>query len=239
MIGSRVNLQKELENIRGKEISEKEILEEIKAFLAEKERSDEDILERLNSADGSEENPFNLDLLETNRIFHISHIKKMCADYRLRFLSTKYFKGELPEAAFSEIRKLEKEHQISLSGFKIMAPAKLFKLENADDPILFAPIGNKYFYLIHKWGNDLHSMRKLFMWPLKSPENLLVFSVGFSFLFTFVIRELFFSSYRETSQFLMLFLFTFKSVAGLILFYGIALGKNFSSSVWRSKYYNA
>ena len=48
-----------------------------------------------------------------------------------------------------------------------MAPSKLFKLKNADDPLLFASLGSDYFYLIDKWGNDLSYFRKISMWPFK------------------------------------------------------------------------
>jgi len=57
-----------------------------------------------------------------------------------RYLHPKYFKNEFPQEAINKIKALEKEHNITLSGFKIMAPSKLFKLENPDDPLLFAPI---------------------------------------------------------------------------------------------------
>jgi hypothetical protein len=121
----------------------------------------------------------------------------------------------------------------------MLAPAKYFRLENADDPMLFAPIGNNYFYLVHKWGKDIHPFRKLAVWPLKNLETLLIFSFVFSFLLSFGIREVFFSRFQETSEFLVIFLYTFKSVVALIFFYGISLGKNFSSGNWNSKFYNA
>lgn len=235
----RTNLQTKLEKVRNKEVSEAELLEQIRAVFDSEEEREQEILERIQEGGSGENNAFNFDLLETNRIFHISHIKKTCIQYRLRFLDSKYFKAELPQEALFEIKRLEKEHDIILQGFKIMAPAKLFKLKNADDPILFAPIGNDYFYLIKKWGNDLQPLRKLFMWPFKNLETLLASSFLGCFFLTFAIREVFFAQYRSDSQFFMIYFFTFKSVAALLLFYGVALGKNFSSSVWRSKYYNA
>ncbi|MEC9195952.1 MAG: hypothetical protein VYD13_05110, partial [Bacteroidota bacterium] len=38
-------------------------------------------------------NNFDFDKLETQRIFHLNQIRKVCIDYRLRFLDLKYFKG--------------------------------------------------------------------------------------------------------------------------------------------------
>ena len=241
MLPERINLQKQLENLRNAEITEEELLEEVKGILASEQDTEADILRRIEQGlpadrDG---NDFDFDLLESDRIFHISQIKKICITYRLRFLSTRFFKGELPQDAIFEVKALEKKHETALKGFQMIAPAKYFRLENADDPILFAPIGNQYFYLVHKWGQDLHPLRKLMMWPLKNLETLIFFSFFFSFFLSFGIREIFFSKFQETSQFLIIFMYTFKSLVALIFFYGISLGKNFSSGNWNSKFYNA
>ena len=96
-------------------------------------------LSHLNIAHSSEEtqpnseitlakNKFDFDQLETSRIYHIEQIKKVCVDYRLRFLDLKHFKGELPLSANSAIEDLQNRHQTELDGLKIMAPSKLFKL---------------------------------------------------------------------------------------------------------------
>lgn len=241
MLLERVNLHIHLKSLRNKEISEEQLLEEVQEILKAEEETEREILDRLNDEAPSDNdgNEFEIDLLESDRIFHISQIKELCITYRLRFLNTKYFKGDLPHEALYAIKELEKKHQTALMGFHMVAPAKYFRLENADDPMLFAPIGNGYFYLVHKWGNDIHPLRKMAMWPLKNIENIFIFSFFGSFFLTFGIREVFFSKFQETSQFLILFLYTFKSVIALTFFYGISLGKNFSSGNWNSKFYNA
>lgn len=155
------------------------------------------------------------------------------------FLDSRYFKSTLPSEALQKIKALEKTHQTELKGFKILAPSKLFKLENADDPLLFAPIGNDYYYLIHKWGNDLHPLRKMMMWPFKSLENLIVLLLAVSFLLALMVPEGLFSQHQTTTEFLMIFFFMFKWVAGLAIFYGFKKGKNFNTEIWNSKFYNA
>ncbi|MGB5316964.1 MAG: hypothetical protein WBN56_13265, partial [Robiginitalea sp.] len=35
-------------------------------------------------------NQFDFDSLDTSRIYHLDHIRKICIDYRLRFLDLKY-----------------------------------------------------------------------------------------------------------------------------------------------------
>lgn len=240
MLPERINLQTELELLRKKEMKQEALLEEVRKIL-NKSNTEAEILQRLNHEDpeSSDGNNFNFDLLESGKIYHISQIKKICIHYRLRFLSTKYFKGDIPGEALAAVRETEIHHDITLKGFRILAPAKYFRLENADDPMLFAPIGNQYFYLLHKWGTDIHPLRKMAVWPLRNLETLIFFSFVASFFLTFGIREVFFSKFRETSEFLILFMYSFKSIIALIFFYGISLGKNFSSGNWNSKFYNA
>jgi hypothetical protein len=134
---------------------------------------------------------------------------------------------------------LEAAHHTEIKGFKIMAPSKLFRLEDKDDPLLFAPIGNDYFYLIHKWGNDLHPLRKLFAWPFKNVSNLILVVVLLSYLVTLMVPEGLFSKKSSTAEFWIIYFFMFKSIASVVIFYGFALGKNFNPAIWKSKYFNA
>lgn len=236
---SRTNLENVLTKERAKSFDSSTWKKQIDEIFKADGLRNEQILEHIKNGNTIDHNDFDIELLETSRIYHINQIKKICIDYRLRFLNTKYFKGVLPQEALSKIKELENKHQTSLKGFKIIAPSKLFKLENADDPLLFAPIGNDYFYLIHKWGNDLHPLRKVMMWFFKSFENLIVLTLLVSVLLTFMVPEGLFSKSNDTKTFFIVFLFMFKSVAAVVLFYGFALGKNFNTAIWNSKYFNS
>ena len=134
-------------------------------------------------------NDFDIDKLKSKNIYHISDIKKTCIDYRLRFLNTKYFKGDIPLSAQTKLKTFKKEQKLNILDLKIMAPSKLFKLKNADDPLLFCNLGNDYFYLIDKWGNDLSFFRKISMWPFKSLTNILFFIAFLSLLATLIIPK--------------------------------------------------
>ena len=216
-----------------------DILDEVQQILNKDSRKDEQICKQLSSKSNTRENDFDFDLLETDKIFHIEHIKEICIDYRLRFLNSSYFKGEIPQEAISKIKQLEAAHNTKIRGFKIMAPSKLFKLEDKDDPLLFAPIGNDYFYLIHKWGNDLHPLRKLFAWPFKNIANLGLVVLLISYLVTLMVPEGLFSKKNTTAEFWIIYFFMFKCIASIVIFYGFALGKNFNPAIWKSKYFNA
>ncbi len=235
----RTDIEKQLLKVRTKTHSENRILEEVNDILKQSDLKDEQIISLIESGDSVEQNKLNPDLLETSRIFHINQIQKICVDYRLRFLNTKLFKGKIPYEALMEIKRIEKQHDTILKGFRIIAPSKLFKLENADDPLLFVPIGNGYYYLIHKWGNDLHPFRKLLMWPFKNLENFIILLLGISFLTALLVPEGLFTWDQSTTEFFMIFFFIFKWFAGLSIFFGFKKGKNFSTEIWNSKFYNA
>ncbi len=239
MLIPRTNIEHKLKKLRAKEFDPTSWRDQIHQIFKEDRELEERILKNLDTPPDVVGNAFNFDQLSTDRIYHLDQIKKICIDYRLRFLDSKYFKGKLPALAISAIKQLEKKHQTELKGFKIIAPSKLFKLENADDPLLFVPMGNDYFYLVHKWGNDLHPLRKIMMWSFKSFENLLFLTFLVSLLFTFMVPDGLFTKDSNTSAFIMIFFFMFKSVAAVVLFYGFALGKNFNPAIWNSKYFNA
>ena len=184
-------------------------------------------------------NAFNFDLLDRNKIYHLEQIKKVSINYRLRFLDLKYFKNKLPESAHQDIQQLEALHETHLSGFKIMAPSALFRLEKADDPLLFAPLGNDFYYLVHKWGNDLHPMRRLMMLPFKNIWNLLGLVLAISFVVTEIMPKNLFTKSPDASTYWMLLFFNFKAIASVVLFYGFALGKNFNPAIWNNKYNKA
>lgn len=195
------------------------------------------ILQRLSKSPIEREiNNFNIDKVDTDAIFHISQIRKICIDYRLRFLDTKYFKSSYPQEVVEKIQNIEREHNTVLDGFKIIAPSKLFTLDKADDPLLFAPMGNGYYYLIHKWGTDLHPLRRIKYWSIKNVENLGVSLFIVSFILTMLTKGIIYDESATVGHLFMLWLFYVKGVLGMIFMYGVASGKNFSQYAWKSRY---
>lgn len=235
----KTNLEKQLLKSRSRRISSDELMREVEQIFFENENKRDQIRENLSNFTPDSFNNFQTDWLDPNKIFHLEDIKKLCLDYRLRFLSSHFFKGDFPEEAITAIRVLEQKHQLELKNFKIAAPSKRLKLENADDPLLFAPLGNDYFYLVHRWGNDLIPLRKLLVWPFKNFENLLFTIFLFSILATAVFPIKLLSQNPTVSEYILLFLFIFKSFVGIGLYFGFAKGKNFNEVIWNSKYYNA
>ncbi len=233
------NIEEKLKRLKVSDEEGENILRTVRFILEKDSKKRLRIEENLTNNSPLAANAFVFDLLDTGKIYHINQIKKTCIDYRLRFLDSKYFKGDIPQEAVSKIKQMEEAHNTEIHGFKILAPSKLFKLKDKDDPLLFAPIGNDYFYLIHKWGNDLHPLRKLLVWPFKNIINLAILVLLISYLCTALIPSGLFAKSNSGAEQIIVFFFMFKSVAAVVIFYWVALGKNFNPAIWKSKYLKA
>ena len=214
-------------------------LEEVLNKTRSKARTSQESLsfeQLIDALDIKTQNNFDFDRLESHKIYHLDQIREVCIQYRLRFLDIKYFKNDLPESAHQAIQDIETNHGTVLADFKVMAPSVLFRLERKDDPLLFVPMGNNYYYLVHKWGNDLHPLRKLLMWPFKNIWNLLLTVLAVSWVATEMTPMGLFTKTPDGASYWMLYFFMFKAIASIVLFYGFALGKNFNPAIWNSKY---
>lgn len=145
----------------GSEIAESEILSRLGINSAAKEGKQ---LRQTIDGRATETKKFNQE-----RVFHISQIQALCEKYHLRFLSTQLYRGSIDESLPAKISQFEIAYSVNCNKENsfIVAPKKSFKLEQSPkDPILFYQINKEYFYLVHKWGNDLSLSRRLF--PLLS-----------------------------------------------------------------------
>nr|WP_294937554.1 hypothetical protein [uncultured Flavobacterium sp.] len=236
MLLKKTNIHEELISKRKRSGHFTDQLASVKALLAEDEIKRAEIRTKLRSRSETTENAFVFDLLETERIFHIDQIKTTCIDFRLRFLDSHLYKIPFPEEVVSKIKNLEKTHQTQLSGFKLIAPSKVFQLKRYDDPILFVPIGNDYYYLIHKWGNDLHPLRKWLVLPFRNLSNLLLFFLLLSAVCSMLLPENFYGKAAPSTMRLISFLFIFKYWCAIGIYYGVSHGKNFNTVIWNSDF---
>ncbi|MBL7473594.1 hypothetical protein [Robertkochia sediminum] len=232
----KTNIEEKLRAQRARINGEQNILEQVQRILDQEQQKEDLITRELHSGKEGDFNDLDIPKLDPGRIYHLDEIKTICIDYRLRFLATRYFKGKIPPEALIEIKALEKEHHTALKGFKILAPSKLFKLENPDDPLLFAPIGNGYYYLIHKWGNDLHPLRRLLVLPFRNLLNLMITVLLVSWVCTRLMPMGMFTPEKDPASFWLIYMFMFKMIGGIVIYYGFAAGKNFNTQIWNSKY---
>ena len=230
----KVNLFEELLEERKKQISSSELTSLLKNIWLEEDSKVERITQSLNEVNRGSYNQLKFDQMETKNIFHLETIKNICVRYRLRFLDSNLFKGEYPKNITKIISDIEKKHDTNLNNFMIMAPSKLFKIKSPDDPILFIPIGNNYYYLIHKWGEEFNYLRKVLVLPFKNIDNLTIFSVLVSVFFA-LLGKLFIPSLTSSEVFI-LFLFLVKGFIFIFFYTFFLTRKNFSESIWNSKY---
>ncbi len=223
-----VDLEKELDRLKEKN-QKQAVLSEVDNILQEAEREDL----RVTASLSGEQSPNFIDesLLDDSKIYSYEQIKQICIKYRLRFLDSKVFKGEIPYEAVSKIKALEREHNETFSGFKIVAPKELFQLEDKDsDPLLFLPLKNGRYYLIHKWGGELNVFRSILAFPLRNFMSMFWFLVGVSILFSLAVPT------PSWHVFLFLVVHSFIAICGITCMLVFMARENFSSTEWNSKY---
>ncbi len=123
MLLKKTNIEEKLSSIKIGNLETNEILEDVHQILTEDTTNLDRISKNIELGHSTPTNQFDFDLLETENIYHVNQIKQICIDYRLRFLDSRYFKGDIPPEVLNKIKKLEREHNIEVIGFKIIAPS--------------------------------------------------------------------------------------------------------------------
>lgn len=240
MFFTTVNLRLALEKEKHADVHPGDrLVREAGQLLSEKWEEEKRMLE--NAVSTTENHYYDPALLDPAGIFSLEAIRQICIKYRLRFLDFRHFKGELPREALSEIGKLEKKLGQPLTHLKIVAPSRLFHLQDKDsDPLLMLNLGNGRYYLIHQWGKDLHWTRKWVAYPFRS----LMHFIGALVISAVIASQAapigslpdvdavgFFSIYRW-----YLFAFMLISFCSLSVFLLFTLRKNFSDQEWKNAY---
>lgn len=237
-----VNIHNELAKAKKKhEEIQQSLLKEAESAIKKGQKVDSYILKRINSAPKPGKWDIDASKLDKNRIFSLDDIKSVCITYRLRFLDTKYYKmEELPYEAVTAIKELEKQVGAEVKNTKIAAPSKFFKLEDRNkDPMLFAQIDDKNFYLIHKWGNDLAWYKKWIAYPFRSIFTLFVSMMVLGIPLSYVLPYVFWHTTTEIVYFQRLFLASvFIYTLFMLVFGGFTFYKRFSKVCWNSPYFN-
>lgn len=237
----KVNLEKELKTLKIKEQKESEdTLDAFKQLFKADWEKDENILKNLKKG-ASSSTLLSPDKLDEEKIYSLSEIKRLCLDYRLRFLSTKYFKKQFPLDAIKQISETEKLAGEQIKSFAMIAPAQMFNLEDANkDPLLFAPLSDGRFYLIHKWGNDLSPWRKIIAWPAKSLLNLLMTIVVVSLITSAIIPTEWLMKNGNYFNFYRIAFVGFNLIflTGITSYFWLSLNQKFSVEAWNSSTFN-
>lgn len=204
--------------------------------------ADEKLLESSLSLPQKPITNINVAELDDNRIYTEDQIRSLSIRFRLRFLCSDLFRSAIPAEALFEMRRLQDQLKVPLSGFKVLAPAKLFRLHDCnEDPLLFLTLPDGTYYLVHKWGNDLAWYRELLFLPFRNIHTMIlsVFSVALSIGLLF--PESWFVGVPEGAYLAMrgfLTMYSFIAISGLTILFAFAFSKNLNSGSWDSRFFN-
>ena len=190
----KVSIEKELEKVsqEDKQKFTLDPLNEVKLLLEGNASEDARILRGLsknshfNRIENLRGKQLELEKIENEyegKVFTIDQIEKLCVDYRLRFLQSRFYTGSYDVEVAAKIKDFSKTTNTSIDEwslerrFFMMAPKDMFQLttekyiskaelRRLQDPAIFYQIDEKHYRLIHKWGEDFTIFRLIegFRW---------------------------------------------------------------------------
>jgi hypothetical protein len=175
--------------------------------------------------------------LDPSHIFTLEEIKQVAVMYRLKFLESNFYKPEIPYEAVLKIKHLNESFGKEIKTFSILAHPTAFRIrERNDESLLFVRTNHDNFYLVHRWGKEFKSMRKIENFPFRNFETLALTVVAVTLLITAILptrfitldsKATYWCGYRAAAFFHLL-IFNL----GMTIYFTFAFGKNFSSSTW-------
>lgn len=187
--------------------------------------------------------PANTSVPENYSASGISDIQAIAVKYGLRFLAAHRFKNEIPRDAILALQKWEEATGHDKHNYYILAPKEMFTLKDCNqDPLLFAQCSNGNYVLIHKWGNDMNSLRKWTHFPIKSWKHYCAFITTICLFLTLVTPSSWLSS-AEGGNIIGLskmgyFAWLMLTAAAISVYYRFSFNKKFSSDAWNSSSFN-
>ncbi|NQV53612.1 MAG: hypothetical protein HQ500_10540 [Flavobacteriales bacterium] len=175
--------------------------------------------------------------LDPNRRFNLEAIERICTKFRLRFLESDLFKGDVPADAVREVKRLESSLGVQFSAFKILAPAERFHLKDSTkDPMLLAELPNGQFYYIFQWGDDMKWYQHLLKYPFRHIGALAASSSLIGLMIAFLVPSQFEAIQAEFFFRFFMFSMTTCLIMTLAIISAIIYSKDFSENVWNSKF---
>lgn len=126
-----------------------------------------------------------LEKMDITKVFTLEQIKGICIKYRLRFLPSNLYKGNIDPQLPSKVKEFVMLEGKSVEDYQyyICAPAESFELQaRSKDPLLFAKLDEDHYYLIHKWGDDMSVSRAIFNFHRRTETH--------KFLFWFILLSI-------------------------------------------------
>ena len=222
-------------------LGQAELMADVHALLRAEEKQDDLIRAVIRSS--FQERPLAMKDLDRGRIYHRDSIRALCIKYRLRFLPSGHFTGPIPNEAVHALRVLHRRHRVKPVSFMLMAPARRFKLCDSEvDPLLFIPLDEQHYYLVHKWGSELSTWRAVLTWPLRSIVQLSFSVLVLAALLSFLIPSELLTGMPDApfwgAHRVLAMVWTSMVCASFTVFGWFAFFGQFSVDAWNSRYFN-
>lgn len=199
-----VNLEKEFKKVSERDSQMNPPLEEIRLLLEGDRQHDINIMRHLAGSSAMIANEvilgkkLELEKLDKKygKVFTIQQIEELALKYRLRFLKSNLFIGNMDIQAIAKLKEFAKDSDLSIMdeatlryNFFILAPHQQFDLlreslaktnretereiqrRKDEDPVLFYKIDDVHYRMIHQWGHDFSPIRRIEGWIWKDSKN--------------------------------------------------------------------
>lgn len=164
-------------------------IDELTSILTKDSSIDQNNMDNINNSSCGFTS-LDLDLIDANNIYTIEQIESLAVKYRLRFLPSKYYTGQIPQEALNKLRVITNQNSTPVEQYRILAPQKAFDLEDENaDPLLFIALNKREYYFVHQWGNDLSNWRKIMTYPLRSLNNVIGSIIILGFILTLITPQ--------------------------------------------------
>ncbi len=230
-----------LEALLAQQKARTEVLQEAQTAVETARLQDEDMEQKFRTSSGLAE--LDASTLPEEKMYSIQSIKQVAIEQRLRFLPIRYFKQDIPRFAFNRVKALKLNQEQVEDSLYILAPSKLFALEDCnDDPLLFAQANDGRYYLIASWGGDLAAWRKWLSIPLRNINYAIASIVVLGALVGLSIpSELLFDTTDSSTIVpikLLSAVYGILTVAAVFSFLFFSRSSGFSNRNWNSKNFN-
>ncbi|MDX2173829.1 MAG: hypothetical protein SFY56_11970 [Bacteroidota bacterium] len=176
--------------------------------------------------------------LDYRKKFAKHDIKRVCINYRLRFLDSKHYITEIPYEAHIKCSAFEIEFGNPIS-FKILTETRNFKSRYPKSQhLIFADLGNDLYYYITKWGTPYSNFRKLKALPYRNLELLIISVLILALIITAITPTSILTTDTTVGYFSMVRIaYYFWSViflSALFTYYVVGIRKSLNNTEWDS-----
>ena len=232
-----INLLEEMANAQI-EFEQSSLINEVKSLLESDSSNEISIADRISKGITLPEEQFGwIKKLDETRKYNLESIEKICIRFRLRFLESDLFKGDIPSEAIREVKRIESSIGTTFSTFKIIAPQERFNLKDSTkDLILMAELPNGQFYYIFQWGDDMKWYEEILKYPFRHIGALAATSSAIGLLVAILVPSQFEVVHSEFFFRFFMFSMTTCLIMTLSVITAIMYSKDFSENVWNSKF---